>query len=200
MIDGQRVCSNCVDNVIEERGMGHKPVFKTRQGIFANVPPYVVLIIGFIVVFLIVGAIAAIIYEGGVALKPISVPTPVATVNNQIYYSTVTANPTTIPSSYYVSQGVITGMVYDDNNVGIPDASVTLWSNGQVFNIPENPQLTNDGRTSATGSYHFANVPNGQYTVTGEKNGHTASAIVTIGENGAHADLYIQGYSYIQVT
>jgi hypothetical protein len=197
MIDGQRVCSNCVDKIIEERGMGHKPVRKTGRGIFANAPPYILLVIGIIVFFLIIGTIAAIIYEGGVALRPIPVPTAAATVNNRISYSTPTPNPTTIPSSYYVSQGVITGTVYDQNRDAIPDADVTILSNGQIFNIPENPQLTNDGRTSAIGSYLFDNVPDGQYTVTGEKDGHSASAIATIDQNGAHVDIYIQGYSYI---
>jgi|GEM_PF-2936042 len=92
-----------------------------------------------------------------------------------------------------VGWGTVSGIVSDENKVGIPNANVTLWnvqwnnSTGQwentvKVNIPENPQLSNDGRNGQTlGLYTYYRVPWNVYNVTGEKEGHTYFAIFVLG-------------------
>jgi len=91
-----------------------------------------------------------------------------------------------------VGWGTVSGIVTDQNKVGIPNANVTLWNvkwnatlgrweNTQPVNIPENPQLSNDGRTAAVGMYTYYRVPWNVYNVTGEKEGHIWYAIFVLG-------------------
>ena len=91
-----------------------------------------------------------------------------------------------------VGWGTVSGIVTDQNKVGIPNANVTLWNvewnqstgqwqNTQPVNIPENPQLTNDGRTAAVGMYTYYRVPWDVYNVTGEKEGHSWYAMFVLG-------------------
>jgi PGF-CTERM protein len=91
-----------------------------------------------------------------------------------------------------VGWGTVSGIVTDQNKVGIPNANVTLWNvewnnttnqwqNTQPVSIPENPQLTNDGRTAAVGMYTYYRVPWDVYNVTGEKEGHSWYAMFVLG-------------------
>jgi PGF-CTERM protein len=91
-----------------------------------------------------------------------------------------------------VGWGTVSGIVTDQNKVGIPNANVTLWNvkwnqtvgrweNTKSVNIPENPQLSNDGRTAAVGMYTYYRVPWNVYNVTGEKEGHQWYAIFVLG-------------------
>jgi hypothetical protein len=91
--------------------------------------------------------------------------------------------------------GKIGGIAFDKNGFGIPSANVSLWSchyNGSshqwerddVLKIPENPQLSNDGRTAPTGLFAFYYVPVGNYMVVAEKKGdsniYNNSSIINI--------------------
>jgi PGF-CTERM protein len=127
-----------------------------------------------------------------------------------------------------VGWGTVSGIVTDQNKVGIPNANVTLWNvkwnetsgkweNTKPVNIPENPQLSNDGRTAAVGMYTYYRVPWNIYNVTGEKEGHIWYAMFVLGptptdiEDYANASFWpgeeygtathniaIPDYSYIQ--
>lgn len=91
-----------------------------------------------------------------------------------------------------VGWGMVSGIVTDMNRVGIPNANVTLWNvkwnetlgrweNTKKVNIPENPQLSNDGRTAARGMYTYYKVPYNVYNVTGEREGHIWYAVFVLG-------------------
>ncbi len=101
-----------------------------------------------------------------------------------------------------VGWGTVSGIVTDQNKVGIPNANVTLWnvewnnSTGSwsihltPVNIPENPQLSNDGRTAAVGMYTYYRVPWNVYNVTGEKEGHVWYAMFVLGPFPSDVDAY----------
>jgi len=100
-----------------------------------------------------------------------------------------------------VGWGTVSGIVTDQNKVGIPNANVTLWNvqwnnstnrweNTQWVDIPENPQLSNDGRTAAVGMYTYYRVPWNVYNVTGEKEGHLWYAIFVLGPWPGDVDAY----------
>jgi PGF-CTERM protein len=92
-----------------------------------------------------------------------------------------------------VGWGTVSGIVSDENKIGIPNANVTLynvqwnnttgqWENTVKVNIPENPQLSNDGRNGQTiGLYTYYRVPWNVYNVTGEKEGHVYFAVFCLG-------------------
>jgi PGF-CTERM protein len=92
-----------------------------------------------------------------------------------------------------VGWGTVSGIVTDQNRVGIPNANVTLWNvkwnetSGKWENtewaagVIENPQLSNDGRTAAVGMYTYYRVPWNIYNVTGEKEGHSWYALFVLG-------------------
>ncbi|WP_174591277.1 PGF-CTERM sorting domain-containing protein [Methanocella conradii] len=102
-----------------------------------------------------------------------------------------------------VGWGTVSGVVTDQNKNGIPNANVTLWNvkwntttytrsdgsnytvggweNTKIVKIPENPQLSNDGRTAAIGMYTYFRVPEDVYNVTGEKDGHVYYAVFCLG-------------------
>lgn len=79
---------------------------------------------------------------------------------------------------------VISGFAADENNVGVPNATVTLWQchydpgagkyvNDGVLKMSGNPALSNSGIAGeATGTYLFKDVPAGIYNITVEKDGH----------------------------
>jgi len=102
-----------------------------------------------------------------------------------------------------VGWGTVSGIVTDQNKVGIPNANVTLWNvqwnnstgaweNTKVLGIPENPQLSNDGRTAAIGMYTYYRVPWDVYNVTGEKEGHLWYALFVLGPRPDAVDAYKQ--------
>jgi hypothetical protein len=102
--------------------------------------------------------------------------------------------------------GAITGVIYDQNNVGIPNANVILWHYNKnsygaiertsVVEIPENPQLANDGRTAQVGRYRYGRVPSGDYCITGEKDGHVYYALIHLDQGTVTQDVIIPEYSY----
>lgn len=100
-----------------------------------------------------------------------------------------------------VDRGTVSGIVTDQNKVGMPNANVTLWNvrwnnttnawdNAGILDIPDNPQLSNDGRTAAVGMYTFYRVPWGVYKVTGEKEGHIWYAFFVLGPWPSGVDAY----------
>ncbi len=95
--------------------------------------------------------------------------------------------------------GTVSGIVTDQNKIGIPGANVTLWdagwnsTSGAWENLGpaggmDNPQLTNNGSTGAPGMYTFYNVPYGAYNVTGEKDGHSWFSVLILGPGDAYAN------------
>ena len=118
------------------------------------------------------------------------------TANSSIMYGEVISNSTVVN---VVGWGTVSGIVTDQNKVGIPYANVTLYyavenstiaeqydTNG-IVKIPENPQQSNDGRTAAVGMYTYYRVPWGLYNVTAEKEGHLYYAVFVLGPNTAVA-------------
>ncbi len=95
-----------------------------------------------------------------------------------------------------VISGSISGIIEDSKGNLIPYANVSLWQNGQLVRIPENPQQSGDGRGIALGSYNYYRVPLGQYTVTAEKEGHKLSVSINLVGNGVTADIALSDYTY----
>lgn len=90
--------------------------------------------------------------------------------------------------------GNIGGLVRDKNDYGPPNANVSLWSchynsssgkwdKDDLLDIPENPQLSNDGRTGPSGQFTFYRVPVGTYILMAEKEGYSNVYIVTLEPN-----------------
>jgi len=116
------------------------------------------------------------------------------TANSSIMYGEIISNSTTVK---VVGWGTVSGIITDQNKVGIPYANVTLWNaeqnstvaeqydNTGIVKIPENPQQSNDGRTAAVGMYTYYRVPWGLYNVTAEKEGHVYYAVFVLGPNYA---------------
>jgi len=78
-----------------------------------------------------------------------------------------------------VGWGTISGMVTNKNKIGIPNATVKLWTvkwangtyeNQKLVRAPENPQQTvSRPEIAAIGTYTYYRVPSGQYNLTAEK-------------------------------
>jgi hypothetical protein len=87
---------------------------------------------------------------------------------------------------------VITGYVLDEYGNPLPDATVTLWQDGGMWqpNQTLNPGGKNPQPSSAdrkdTGAFLFAFLYPGRYTVTAEKYGYTGSASVEISNSTVH--------------
>lgn len=106
--------------------------------------------------------------------------------------------------------GAITGVIYDQNNVGLPNANVTLWYyrknvHGAIerispVDLPENPQLANDGRTAQVGRYRYGMVPSGDYCLTGEKEGRMYYTLIHLDQGTVTQDVIIPGYSFFRPT
>lgn len=103
--------------------------------------------------------------------------------------------------------GTLAGTIYDQNGAGIPNANVVLWNwtrnpttglmeRSSIVMIPENPQLSNYGRTSHVGRYCYYRVPSGDYCVTGEKAGHFYYTIVHLEQGTVTQDVIITGFSF----
>lgn len=141
------------------------------------------------------------------------------TSNQTMGNITVTANTTVSRSiTLYgevdvqvVGWGTISGLVSDKNRQGIPLANVTLWyaevnytadSTGHIWDskgivkVPENPQLSNDGRTGPLGIYTYERIPWGLYNVTAEKDNHLWFAHVNLTAGTYTANVAIPDYVY----
>ncbi len=104
-----------------------------------------------------------------------------------------------------VEWGTIFGTIYDQSGIGIPKASVTLYYTiknnvtgilgvGPIVHIPENPQLSNDGKTSIIGRYIYYRVPSGDYCVVAEKDGHNYFTIVHLEKGTVTHDILLTDY------
>lgn len=112
-----------------------------------------------------------------------------------------------VTSLNIVEWGVITGTVYDQISAGIPNAAVTLWNleknkttglmeKTSVVSIPENPQLSNDGRTAHVGRYIYYRVPSGYYCITAEKYGHIYFTEVHLRKGTVTSDIVLTDIIY----
>lgn len=130
--------------------------------------------------------------------------------NNTIGYVHITAraNPTFFEITdtctvHVVGWGTVSGVVTDKNQNGVPYAKMTLWHwNGEgrpneaMLHAPDNPQLTNDGRTAAIGTYTYTYVPAGLYNLTAEKDGHEYFALVNMTVGTYTANVAFPDYVY----
>jgi protocatechuate 3,4-dioxygenase beta subunit len=93
--------------------------------------------------------------------------------------------------------GTISGIVTDQNKIGIPGANVTLWNAGwnntsgmwdnmNLAKIKDNPQISNNGSTGAIGMYTFYMVPWGVYNVTADINGSSWYSLLLLGPGDAY--------------
>ncbi len=104
--------------------------------------------------------------------------------------------------------GTVSGIVTDQNKVGIPGANVTLWNAGWnnssgkwenlcPMNVKDNPQFTNNGSSGAIGMYTFYMVPWSAYNVTAETDGHTWYSLLILGPGDAYGNAtYRPGSEY----
>lgn len=103
----------------------------------------------------------------------------------------------------------LSGIVYDQNKVAIPGATVTIYkatrdnaTGGYVnvgkLNIKDNPQISSNGSLGAPGSFMFTAVPRGQYNITAEIEGRTWYAIVESWPSPDYLNISIPDYAYIQ--
>ncbi|MCD1296132.1 PGF-CTERM sorting domain-containing protein [Methanocella sp. CWC-04] len=121
------------------------------------------------------------------------------TANATITYNTIIEDSVLVK---VVGWGTISGMVTDKNRNGVPNANVTLWywngtANNGIVKVPENPQLSNDGRTAAIGTYTYERIPWGTYNVTAEKDGHIYFAMVNLTKGTYTANVAIPDYVYV---
>jgi hypothetical protein len=128
--------------------------------------------------------------------------------NNTVGYVNITAkvNPQFFERSdtctvRVVGWGTVSGVVTDKNQHGVPDAKMTLWAwngtgNVGVLGIPDNPQLTNEGRTATIGTYTFTYVPAGVYNLTAEKDNQTYFAMVYLTVGTYTANVAFPDYIY----
>lgn len=109
-------------------------------------------------------AIIAVIFSGCTTASVVKSP------------DSITSTPIAT-SAATVSSGTmaINGVVRDYQGAPVANAQVTLLQNGQIVNIPDNPQYSSDGRVSLEGGYTFNNVPKGDYTIYAELDGKTGS-------------------------
>ena len=107
----------------------------------------------------------------------------------------------TVQPSNNANLGTITGYVLDQNKEQIPMVRVTLWQNGQIVNIPNNPQITSDGSVGENSvsalNFTFDNVPMGNYVISAEKEGHTGFTNIDLNSNYGYPVILIPFYSYI---
>lgn len=96
--------------------------------------------------------------------------------------TTPTPNPT---SSSTPSTFSIKGAVHDYKGAPMPNAKVTLWQDGLVVNMLNNPQYSDN-----LGTFEFSNVPSGEYKVIAEKDGQ--SGFITYAGYGS-TDIFILG-------
>ena len=101
----------------------------------------------------------------------------------------------------------VSGVVMDQNKVGVPGATVTMWKaqenssipeqydNINIVDMPGNPQTTNDGRSAAPGVYTFEKVPYGLYNITAEKDGHMYYHIGDINNGSMTINIFIPDYA-----
>lgn len=96
------------------------------------------------------------------------------------------------PSPPAAGPGTITGMVTSLGSHAVPEATVTLYDmDGNLADVPENPQLTSTGVGTNAGVYTFYDVPPGIYNVTAEKGGSQFFAIANLTWGTATANVVL---------
>jgi hypothetical protein len=93
-------------------------------------------------------------------------------------------------------EGTITGVVLDKMGSYIPNATVTLLKDGQLFDTYRNPQLSNpvvDPYTTI-GRFQFSRLPYGLYTINAKKGDaagiiHEANLSLNLNSNTTVADI-----------
>jgi hypothetical protein len=97
-----------------------------------------------------------------------------------------------------VPGATITGVILDASGHSIPNATVKLFLDGQLFDVPGNPQQSNDivDPYIAPGRYLFRSLPYGQYMITAEIGDaagmlHQTNLSVAVNATTVTADLVI---------
>jgi hypothetical protein len=92
--------------------------------------------------------------------------------------------------------GAITGVILSSvDSHAVPEATVTLYDeDGNLVDVPENPQLSSNGIGNNAGIYTFTDVPLGIYNVTAEKGGISFFAIVDLSSGTATANVVLPEY------
>jgi hypothetical protein len=129
-------------------------------------------------------------------------------VNNDSAGNTSIANVTL--SSYSVPvlskeqlacAGAVTGVVMGRNGAILPGVNVSLWQNGQLVKIPNNPQLALLGGNR----FLFANLSPGHYelianTMYTSLSSFVDTAYVDMYNNTVTSNITMQNYTYINMT
>ncbi|WP_230739514.1 carboxypeptidase-like regulatory domain-containing protein [Methanooceanicella nereidis] len=161
-----------------------EPEIDTREKKFYRLVDRSLLIIGMVLLIIAITALLGYALLGFFSLQGIN------------FMSTGT--PTPLPP-YLMdpnSIGSIMGTVYDSRGKEVPNANVTLWQDGKLISLPDNPQLSSDGRTLLIGKYYFEKVPFGRYTVRAEIKGYNSVTIVDLNSPLSSSNIVIEGYTY----
>ncbi len=97
-----------------------------------------------------------------------------------------------------VPGATITGIILDANGDSIPNATVKLFLDGRLFDIPGNPQQSsqNAGEYGSIGRYQFMRLPYDQYLIAAEAPDasgkiHRSNLTVNVNANTMTADIVI---------
>jgi hypothetical protein len=99
-----------------------------------------------------------------------------------------------------VPGATITGLILDANGNNIPNATVKLLLDGQLFDIPRNPQQSNSDNITdqygTVGRYQFMRLPYGQYLIVAEMPDasgtvHRSNLSVNVNANTVTADIVL---------
>jgi hypothetical protein len=108
-------------------------------------------------------------------------------------------------ASAQAPEGSITGVVLDRMGSNIPNATVTLLKDGQLFDTFRNPQLSSPVADPqiTMGRYQFSRLPYGQYTINAKKHDaagiiHEANLSVNLIENTTVADIVITDLVFVE--
>jgi hypothetical protein len=92
--------------------------------------------------------------------------------------------------------GAITGVILSSaGSHAVPNANVALYDeDGNLVDIPDNPQLSSNGTGNNGGVYTFYDVPYGRYTVSADKEGVEFFAVVNLTTGTATANVVLPEY------
>ena len=101
-----------------------------------------------------------------------------------------------------VPGATITGIILDAGGHNVPNATVRLLKDGQLFDIPGNPQQSNDipGPYTTIGRYQFMRLPYGEYLIRAEIADaagivHGTNLSIAVNANTTTADIVIPDLS-----
>lgn len=97
-----------------------------------------------------------------------------------------------------VPGATITGVIRDANGNAMPNATVRLFSDGQLFDAPRNPQQSSNGSGpyASIGRYQFMRLPYGEFVVEAEVSDasglvHRSNLTVNVAADTVTADIVI---------